>query len=473
MFLELSLSSLRIPQLSESLFRRASIELQDISRRNRSRFAQGSESPMFKNRKEELIRRLQNRKITGESFEAATSVVGRERLLLSIYIERYGQIGTRTWLPAFNDEIARSILGNTGIHWHAGRRRQVALFFFKYFDQIPALPFLCGRLIEAHDSAKIKGIEHIRSNYLHCKLIFTPSGHENLVKQSIGSENLDKLMERYDIPENGRFAEKLRQLFLLKAVKDAQLGEAPPVFAEVERLKSDNAPDNLLIGAAALKIIIGRVISEGKGSWIGDWPGWITRLGCDPRYGRSTAEGAKWWGWATDAELRLAQQGMTGLTLKFFIDFLEKSLVGTDKEPQFRMRARFLQAIFKAGKIQDARLVLNNSALQRLDRQHRDPLIVAQLYSTSDQTSMICLRCSDDIFIIEGTHSFGLRMFHRDFPLPGFWEREKAIFHDRQFRISPDACPVFIRHDPSHNWVKKFFNELEYKFHRRWDVGRI
>lgn len=473
MLLELSLSSLRIPQLSENLLRRASTELQEISRRNRTRFAQGSESPVFKNRKEELIRRLQNRKVVGESFESATSVVGRERLLLSIYLERYGQIETRTWLPAFDNEIARSILGNTGIHWHAGRRRQVALFFFKHFDQLPALPFLCSRLIEAHDSVKIRESEYIRSSYLHCKLIFTPSGHENLAGQSIGSENLDKLMARFDIPENGRFAEKLRQLFLLKAVKDAQFGKAPPVFAEVERLKNENAPDNLLIGAAALKIIIGRVINEGRGSWVGDWPGWITRLGCDPRYGRSTAEGAKWWGWATPAELRLAQQGMTGLTLKFFIDFLEKSLVGTDKEPQFKNRARFLQDLFKAGKIQDARLVLNYSALQRLDRQHRDPLIVAQLNSTSDQTSMICLRCSDEIFIIEGTHSFGLRMFHRDFPIPGFWEREKANYQDREIRIAPRNCPVFIPHDQHHKWRGKFLDELEYKFHRRWDVGRI
>ena len=47
--------------------------------------------------------------------------------------------------------------------------------------------------------------------------------------------------------------------------------------------------------------------------------------------------------WATDDELRLAQQGITGLTLDFFIDFLRRSLKEQIRSAQFALRARFLR----------------------------------------------------------------------------------------------------------------------------------
>lgn len=470
---ELSLSFLPVPRITVDLLRGASAILQEIAQRNIARFEQDTESKRFKNRKEELIRRLQLRPVTGESFEQATSIAGRERLLLSLYLEYFGQAAAQSWLPVFDNTIAKSLLGDSGARWHERMRRRAAMLFFTHFDQLEALPFLCSRITESYASAKGGGVGLTRLWSEYHKTIFVPTGHENVAKQVKASENLFQLMARLGVPENGRFGEKLRQVFLLNGIKSAPFGIATEIFKEVATLKTERAPDNLLMGAAALKILISRVINEGGRKWAGDWPDWISRFGCDPRHGRATAQGTKWWGWATDAELRLAQQGITGLTLRFFIEFLRNSLVGTEKEAQFVLRSRFLLALFESGKIQNARLVLNYSSLQRLDYKFRDPWTVAELSATTDQTSMICLRCTDDIYIIEGTYSFGLRMFHKEFPIRGFWDRPKKTYQDQELRISPSLCPIFLRHDPSGNWVRKFFTELRSKFHREWSDVRI
>jgi hypothetical protein len=227
------------------------------------------------------------------------------------------------------------------------------------------------------------------------------------------------------------------------------------------------------MGAAALQIMVQRVAVEGGRRWIGEWSNWITRLGCDPRHGRATAEGAMWWGWATDDELRLAQQGITGQTLHFFIEFLRRSLQGTDKEPQFKLRSEFLLRLYEAGKIESARLALNWATYEHLDRKYRDVWSVSHLSQTTDDTSMICLKCTDDVFIIEGTHSFGLRMFHKNFPIPNFWERPRQTYQDRELRISPSECPVFLRHDHSGNWVLGFFRHLRARFHVEWNDVRL
>ena len=116
---------------------------------------------------------------------------------------------------------------------------------------------------------------------------------------------------------------------------------------------------------------------------------------------------------------------------------------------------------------------MNWATYEHLDRKYRDVWSVSHLSQTTDDTSMICLKCVDDIFVIEGTHSFGLRMFHQKFPIRGFWESPKQAYQDRELRISPGECPVFLRHDQGGKWVNGFFSNLRNRFHVEWhDVRR-
>lgn len=440
-----------------------------ITARNIAKATPGKEPGPLKDRKEKMKRRLMERD-QSVTFEQATDEVGRERILLSLYLE-YSARPDADWLDKFDKNIASSVLGLDGREWHVGRRRQATQLFFTHFDQLPSsgLTQLCELLVDAYDSMESEENGQVAHWQHHRIAVFSPTGHQDVANLAEPNETLLLLMERYAIPSEGRFAERLRQVFLLNAVRNGPLGTEIAVLAEIEALKTERASVSQLMGAAALQIMVQRVAREGGRKWSEEWSHWITRLGCDPRHGRATAEGTKWWGWATDDELRLAQQGVTGLTLKFFIRYLD----GTVNTAQWENRSKFLIALFDAGKIDTARLVLNWATYDRLDQKYRDIFSVAHLSQTSDQTSMICLKCVDDIFIIEGTHNFGLRMFHRTFPIPHFWERPKRSYQDRELRISPAACPLFLPHDQSGYWVGRFFRHLRTSFHVEWGDVRI
>ena len=89
MYLDLNLNNLPLPQFDDTLLSHPIKILRQISKINNQRFEKGYESKHFKNRKNELILRLKQRSKMGESFEEASDVVGRQRLLLSLYIENF------------------------------------------------------------------------------------------------------------------------------------------------------------------------------------------------------------------------------------------------------------------------------------------------------------------------------------------------------------------------------------------------
>lgn len=465
MHLDLRLRDLPAPRIAAIQIGKAIHTLREITLKN----GMSGEPPIFKSRKDEMKRRLMER---GESvtFEQATDEDGRQRLLLSLYLE-HATSAEALWLPDFDESIAKSVLGSNGRDWSDWCRRQATSLFFTYFDRLPALGQLCNRLVEAYQvpSTNLHLVLHQQ-----CSTVFATDGPQKIALAARDGESLSELMTRFAVPKEGCFSARLKEVFLLTCLNGVALGQGQCVLTELEAMKSLPYQAGIPLGAAALRIIVQRVANEGGRKWSDDWSNWITKLGCDPRHGRATAEGAKWWGWATPDELRLAQQGITGRDLRFFIEFLRQSLQGTDKEPQFALRSRFLLALFESGKIQSARLALNWATYKQLDQKYRDVLSVAHLSQTNDDTSMICLKCEDDIFVIEGTHSFGLRMFHQNFPIRDFWEHPKQTYQDRELRISPAKCLAPpIPHDPRGRWVSKFFNQLRNCFHVEWDNVRI
>jgi len=458
------LRDLPIPNIRETILEKPLRILKEISEKNGS----AGETPQFRNRKEELIQRLKRRKITGQTFEQATDVVGRERLLLSIYLDYLGRKEAKDWLPDFDKPVAESILGNSGQDWHSARRRQVTLLFFTHFGRFHAPSFLCARLLEAYNSADATDPKDVRTWSVSRGTIFHPSGPENISKQASEKVQFEQLMERFAIPKEGRFAEKLRQFVFLERMKAVPFGGVTPVFDEIEIFRNERISSQILLGSKALQIMVQRVAGEGAGKWTKEWSERIVRFGCDPRQGRASAEAAKWWGWATESEFHLAQQGMIERDLVFFIDFLKSSLSGRP-EDQFELRADFLKVLFKSGKIINARLVLNKQDFYKLPLKYRDG--VARLVKTSYQTSIICLHCRDNIHIIEGTHNFGLRAFHPEFPVWKFWDRPSKEYSDKELRISPQDCPIFIRQ--TGNWREKFLSELRVNFHVEWNDMRF
>jgi len=465
MTIDLQIRGPSIPRISIALLEKPLRAVHEIMCRNVARANGNGETRAFKNLKDEMKKRLKAWDRTSK-FANAIEGGGGPRVLISLFLEYSGR-SDGNWLPPFAESVAEWAFGQDV--WHPGRRRQFTQLFFTHFDRLSGLRQLSERLFQAYQTSgmPLAGAPGILQTYR--EMLFRTDGPNRVAQNARIGETLPQLMERFAVPTAGRFSECLRQIFLLNALRDAPLGQEVPALIDIEALKHQHAQGSLLIGAAALKIIVQRTSNEGGGQWNGVWPKWLARLGCDPRHGRGTLEGAKWWGWATEAELRFAQKGITGLTLEFFINFLS----GTVSAQQWRQRADFLLALFHANKIESARLALNWSAFQRLDRKYHDLWTVAQLSETTDQTSMICLRCVDGVHIIEGTHSFGLRMFHRGFPIIDFWESPRQKYRDRDLRIDREKCSIFLRHDPGGSWVRTFFHQLRSHFHIEWRDVRV
>lgn len=461
MLLDLKLPDMPRSQLSESLLRRPLAALNKIKARNEDRWGAGGTSPMFENRKEKLRKRLQGAvNPATEVKKIRVTEVGWQRLLLSLYIESHGQ----DWLPTFDEDMASDVLGNDSSDWNALRRRQAAALFFERFESLPCLLFLAKQLRSAFAS-NMTGLGANGTIWSQLKnSIFQTDGPERIAKSAKKEEALQQLMERHNLPVKGAYSKKLRQVYLLETLKRCGFGEDPDVFREIENDRDKPAVDTLSMGSAALRILVSRVETEGHRQWPDGWRKWLVRFGCDPRMGRHTAEGAKWWGWATDSQWNLAVQGVIGLSLKFFFDFLD----GTVSAHQWEERRKFLQSLFDAGKIVDARLVLNQQCMERLPAKMRDRWNTAHLNSTTWDTSIIALKCTDDVVLLEGTHSYALRGFHCSFPITGFWERTQQRYADSDLRISEHRCHIFIRH--MGDWRDKLLRELRRKYHIEWRI---
>ena len=421
------------------------------------------------NQLEDLRKRLQAWDPSSSSFDEATAVVGRERLLLQLYADSRS---TPQVLPAFDEMIALSVLGTNGAEWPSFRRFLAALLYFERHSLLPAKDYLAARLHEAYTVGPpcVAHADRVWSQHAH--LLFASDAPER-VADHLGSVPCDQVLEVLSLAsqtirnQQAQFIKSLKESLLVRRLKLAELGGGDGVLQEFFEQKQDPYGDGLLMGSKALQILVRRVKGEAQGKWPDTWSRWIVRLGCDPRFGRGNAEVSRWWGWASDEELSLARQGITGLTLKFFIEFLQKSLAGTASADQFQPRSRFLLELFEAKKINSARLIVNRASLQDLDSKHRDVGSVARLEKTSDNTSMICLACIDDVYIIEGTHSFGLRIFRRDFPIREFWQRPRSYYNDSELRIPIDKCGLFLTHDPRGRWRDKFRSWLRAQ-HLEW-----
>jgi hypothetical protein len=458
--LDLRLPDIQFPRLPESFLKQPLNLLRQIQDRNEVKWGDGGGSKIFNNRKERLRRRIQGAvNPRSELSKIQSTEVGWQRLLLSLYVESHGQ----DWLPIFDLEVATLILGADACTWSSSRRRQATLLFFSRFDTLPSISLVADHLRKAYDLNAGGGVGVGAILRKEGSSIFHSDGPQRIAKMAKQNESLEQLRDRFGVPEKGRFSEKLRQVYLLEALQRCALGDQPEVLQEIERCRSEPALDSLCLGAAALRILVLRVENEAPHQWPEGWRGWLIRLGCDPRMGRHSAEGAKWWGWATDSQWHLAVQGIIGLSLKFFFEFLD----GTVSAHQWEERREFLEALFDEGKILDARLVLNARCIQKLPPKMRDKWNTASLTSTTEDTCVIALRCSNEVSILEGTHSYGLRAFLCSFPVEGFWERTRQQYADSELRISPQQCPIFEPHIG--DWIRKFKRKLANQFHVEWE----
>jgi len=410
----------------------------------------------------ESLRRC--RRVEGD-FSEFTQVPRRKSRLLSLYLMDLGAKDSRELLPVFDYSVAVSILGEGHLKKHL--RTQATLLYFIHFgtERIDALAWLAERLKKSWEVENKHQLsdERSRSYYRHAKLLFTVDAPTKVALRYEDGMSFDHFAQSYGIPPSGEFRERLLREVVLKRIRKASSdGIEESLDGLIRSMKDRRMQSGYPLGAEAAQILIDRSIDAFNGKVPDAWKAPIVAYTCDPRI-PSPGEQAKWWGWANRFQKEVAIRALTELTLRQFISLLKASLDGTSAAAQFKKRADWLLERFDNSNVIDARLVLHESTFRLVPNTIRQALMPFQTSGGPQHTSFVVLKCTDDVFLIEGTHSFALRGFigADRFLLRELWSSATgAYFQDSKLRIPERHCDIFQRH---HNgdWVW----DLSQKFH--------
>lgn len=450
--------------------------LREIKARCDERFGKSYGSPVFQNRKAMLRERLVRRSSTGESFSEATDELDRARLLLSIYLDELGKADAQSWLPPFDQQIALDLLGSPGTDLPFTLARQLAHLFFTHFDKLEGLLTVCQRLQDAYTRVDDKTGSQNRTWSEQREHIFSADGPAQLAKNAHRNESFTQLSKRFALPSSGRFSARLKEVLLLSQLERAEIGQGQDILKQIEPKDVRESPfeAGIPLGAAALRIMTKKVLAS-RGEWLGDWPDWLLRLGCDPSLPARSESFGKWWGcWhPTPAEIRCAQRAVNRQTLEYFIQFLEESLRQLGKSDQFESRAGFLRWLDDTQKIEQFKLVLHPTAFSALPQAYRQQRHrVAKLDGSGQGTSVIVMKCTDGIWIIEGTHSYAVRVFQHECPVAAIFDEIKVSYPFEVFTQGPmhrDRSRGIWKAHMS-NWLPELLRQIGRQYHLEWNL---
>jgi hypothetical protein len=412
---------------------------------------------------------------SGEPIEQCTRVKRGEWLFLSLYLNDLGAEDSRTWLPPLDNDLAISILGQDPSRLKKHIRRLLTQLYFTHFGQekLPCLEFLCGMLKLAWQSASQENLDPISKVWSkHAHLLFAIDAPDRLAEKWLPGMSVHELANIFHIQENGEFYKELIRALILNRLRSIPIGMNNAELNElVISAKEQRVNSGGYLGAAAVKILINRSQKENSSIVPRDWKENLITFACDPRLPNSAMQ-SQWWSWATSTEKDVAIRAIGELNMLQFIDMLEKSLKGSKLEYQFPDRKRMLLRLFEMVKIQDVRLVVTPRLYDSMDTKTRDLLLLNWVTGASRgkdkaNTSFICMKCVDNVYIIEGTGSFGLRAFigTNSFPIENFWNSQPKGYYDHEMRVDKTICPIYQPHYPG--WVQKFVTALR-NFNIEW-----
>lgn len=467
--------SMPFPRLNSISLEKSISSLREITKRNEQTGEGKALSPIIAKLKESFINNLKTNS-EHQSFESVTASENPQRamVLLSIYLEYFDRQDAG-WLPKFEDNIAYSILGSHGANLSPIPRNQLTILFFTQFNHLPALNQICALLIESYHS--IEGAMSPKDRILrdNAEVIFSMDGPQRVADAANSGESILELIERFAIRAEGpkdQFAARLKECFLLQKIQKSKIGEGEEILNEIKLARKSPYQAGMLLGAAALKIMTQKVLRSG-GAW-GAWADWMLELGCDPNRIRSN-EFPTWWGaWhPTREELECAQRGLRSRTLEYFIKALEDSLREIGKHDQFESRARFLRWLDATDKIQDFKLILTSVHFQSLPKSHRTDNTSVKKFTNTNRNgaSIIVLKCTEGLWISEGTHSYAIRVFKNTLPIRDVFLDNRNFTYAEFINgtMHKDICKkIGIWETHLGEWDKRLIRNIRSKYNVEW-----
>jgi len=298
---------------------------------------------------------------------------------------------------------------------------QLIRAFFIQFDEVADeigiidwCEFIKSQLIYSTSG----GSSELKRYSQHQALIFSPLGPSQVVKYSQKEEiDFDTMLKNLGLTgfTGGRFLTLCRYQYYLETLRTIPVGEDHSVLAEICKPEVVSSPytEGKQLGHVLLEILIDR--SEGQ-AISRSWQSTILTIAGDPRVPKSNPNYQRWWSLLGDKRISLMRGWLSRFDLTLFLKVLEQSAKdssNSDMERMFESRKVFMEGLLKQGVVSESRLFLSRYAETYLKRHYDRKELPGYAKVESMQTSMIYLNLAGKVYMIEGSHSFKLKLFDR------------------------------------------------------------
>lgn len=271
-----------------------------------------------------------------------------------------------------------------------------------------------------------------------------------------------------------KFALACRAEYYVRILEQLAVGEDHPVLAEVTRPEIHDATfdQTNLIGHKVLSILIDR---SPNGEPSEAWQSTILKIAGDPRVSKSSSRYQKWWQLLGPQRIRKVSSWLSKVDLQMFLDVLESSAKGqADIERMFPPRKKFMEGLLSQGLVINSRLILSRQAVNELEARYRKDQIPEHATKTGT-ISVIYLELPNDVHLLEGTHSFKIKLVDQmpdngkiiDYSVTEFQEEYLRsgwlMRYEREPKSNSKSSSLNQTHGGSSSWQTSVINYLRNK----------
>ncbi|MEI8657293.1 EH signature domain-containing protein [Vibrio sp. Hal054] len=303
-------------------------------------------------------------------------------------------------------------------------------------------------------------------------VLFSVSGPSKVVAFAQSKQSdLDSVFREFGLNgfSNGRFLTLCRYQYYLETLKTIPVGSEHDILHEVVKKDVFNSPydDIRLLGHAILEILIdrsaGMVISP-------VWQSLILTIAGDPRVPTSSVNYQKWWVLLGEQRIVLMRGWLSRFDLSLFLKVLEQSArdgsIG-DMERMFEPRKQFMEGLLEQGLVTQSRLFLSKHAEHYLRRSYKKEELPEYALVKSAETSVIYLNLAGKVHMIEGSHSFTLKLLDKLPAQINLLDYNKRSFVDSEFRTK--VALIYYKQFGSGDGIE----ELRHDVHLNWQHNAI
>ena len=275
----------------------------------------------------------------------------------------------------------------------------------------------------------------------NARLLFRLDGPKAVVEKAIAEEiDLNELLVKLGLSayRQSAFVQSCYHHYYISFLETLPVGQDHSVLKELVKadVHNSNYGDGLLIGHKALEILIDRTAN----SDVSDaWQRVVLSIAGDPRVGRHSATYTKWWQILGHSRARKVVGWLSRLDLRIFLEVLESSARSAgdgDIQRMYPPRKKFMEGLLEQGLVVQSRLFLSREAAYYLKRNYEAEDIPEHALVASGKTSVIYLELVGGLHMIEGTHSFKLKIFDQLPRQPEILDFGKKHYQDSELRTS-------------------------------------